>query len=265
MIATGRQLADRTGGLADHGGRRSSRFLRACGVVVTICWGAWGCSSSPCRTGALDLHVPETTLAVAPALNFSGSVDFDPIQAADLMASELGTMPGIGIIGPNRVMAILAENGVVQVQSPEHAMQVCERLGADAILVFAITEYDPYTPTIGIVAHVYGRRPVGPALDPVAASRMVRPFPVPPTGDGVRPAAEIQHVFNGQHDRIHRDVREYARKRSADDGPYGWRKYLNSQQLYLRYCSYRVGEALLKQQGYDLAGGSASAGEEFGT
>jgi hypothetical protein len=158
-------------------------------------------------------------------------------------------VPGLGVIGPNRVLAILIEQGVVRVQSPEHALQVCERLGADAIVVFAITEYDPYTPVVGMAAQTYARQGMPQVLDPVAASRMARPFPVPDRRDALRPVAQVQRVFNAEHEETQRDVECYAETRDAKDSPYGWRKYLKSQQLYLRFCCYAVADELMAQQG----------------
>jgi len=52
------------------------------------------------------------TIAVAPALNQSGSADFDPSRFADLMASELDNATGISVIPVSRVLAALAAEGV---------------------------------------------------------------------------------------------------------------------------------------------------------
>ncbi len=207
---------------------------------------------------------PGVRVAVAPALNFSGSADFDPVKAADLMASELSSLQGVGVIGVSRVLAILAEQGVGQIQSPEHALDVCDRLGADAILVFAITEYDPYTPVVGMAAQLYGQRSAARVLDPVAASRMARPFPVTRRADAAWPQAQVQRVFNAAHETVQRDVRRYAESRSAQESPYGWRRYLASQQWYLRYCCFTVARDLMEQQMEDQAVANLAAAEELG-
>jgi len=223
-----------------------------------------GCSQATHRREVeLYTSLPEgTTIAVAPALNFSGSLAFDPDKVADLMASELSSFWGIRIIGVNRTLAILAEQGLDRIQSPEHALDVCDRLGADAILVFAVTEYNPYTPVVGIAAQLYGKRPGGPALDPVAASRMARPFPVARRADATRPWAQVQRVFNASHDAIQRQVRDYAEPRSGNDGPYGWRRYLVSQTEYLRYCCFAVACELMEQQLDEYAADKVAAAEE---
>src|SRR5690606_32522839 len=110
--------------------------------------------------------------------------------------------------------------------------------------VFAITEYDPYRPVVGITAQLYARQP-GP-LDPLMppgrlpgqepAETPLQPgLPGPPP---VRPVAECQQVFNASHERVQNAVRDYADKRSAGDSPYGWRKHLASQEWFLRFCCH---------------------------
>lgn len=187
------------------------------------------------------------TIAVAPALNHSGSGAFDPLRVSDLMASELSSVEGVRVIGVNRVLAVLAEQGVLQIQSPQHAVQVCERLGADGILVYAVTEYDPYQPVVGLAAQIYGPRPAPAMFDPVAGSRSARPFAVPEQRDALRPWSEVQRVFNGVHEDIQREVRSYADDRNETQTPYGWRKYMVSQEWYLRFCCYAVMRELVQQ------------------
>jgi len=188
-------------------------------------------------------------VAVAPAQNFSGNAEFDAVQVADLMASELSSFPDVMVIGVNRVLAILAEQGVDQIQSPEHALDVCDRLGVDALLVFAVTEYNAYTPVVGLAAQLYGPvRLGGAALDPVAASRMARPFPVAAGAGSNRLQAQVQRVFNAAHDQTRLDVQRYAHARGASETPYGWQRYLASQKWYLRYCCFTVARDLMRQR-----------------
>jgi len=209
---------------------------------------AAGCSESRNRHDVEWTSAPPGRLiAVAPALNFSGSPDFDPVKVADIMASELSETPGIGVIGVNRVLAVLVEQSVDRIQSPQHARAVCERLGADAILVFAITEYDPYTPVVGVAAQMYGRQPTDRQFDPVATSRMARPFEHVASDQGPRPYAEVQRIFNAEHADVQSDVKDYSDSRTANKSPYGWKKYLRSQQWFLRFCCSRVCRDLNQQ------------------
>jgi len=212
-----------------------------------------GCHDAkrPGPVSVTNLNLGPMTIAVAPALNQSGSADFDRSRFADLMASELSYAKGISVIPVSRVLGVLAAQGLDRVESPSHALELVEMLGADAILVFAVTEYDPYDPpSIGIAAQLYGTRPRprGGMFDPVALSRQTRL-----TGTSAPPAtqrllAQAERVFDASHDSVTRLVREYASRRDANDSPYGWRKHVVSQQHYIRFCCHTTIRALLSDR-----------------
>lgn len=226
----------------------AKRHIAVCIASLLGC-GWFGCSHGDANNttrGALYVTRP-ITIAVAPALNHSGSLAFDEVKIADLMASELGSVRGLRVIGVNRVLAVLADQGVDQVQSAEHALAICERLGADVVLVFAITEYDAYTPVVGMAVQLFGPRSRAPMLDPVATSRMARPLPVDPRQEATRPWGQVQRTFNAAHEAVRDEVKDYAKTHGADQGPYRWRKYLASQELYVRYCCYATARELMVQ------------------
>lgn len=185
-----------------------------------------------------------TSVAVAPALNFSGSSDFDPIKVADLMASEISQLHGVGVIGVNRVLAMLADEGADAIRSPEHALAICDRLGSDSIVVFAVTEYDAYTPVLGLAAQLYGRRES--TRGPGVTAQPTRPFPVDPHNSATRPWAQTQRTFQGQHEGLREQVKEYTRTRLTAGSPYGWRKGLVSQEWFVRYGCHEVARDLLE-------------------
>jgi hypothetical protein len=197
------------------------------------------------------------TIAVAPAINVSGSVDFDRNRFADLMASELGYAEGISVIPVSRVLGVLAEQGLDGVQSPSHALELVSLLGGDAILVFAVTEYDPYDPpSIGIAAQLYGTRPRerGRILDPIALSRQTRLAGASPGPLARRLLAQTETVFDADHEAVAAEVREFAARRGADDSPYGWRKYVVSQQHYIRFCCFAtIRDLLHSDPGFEVA------------
>ena len=193
-------------------------------------------------------HLGPLTIAVAPALNQSGSSDFDPHRFADVMASELGYAEDVAVIPVSRVLAVLAAQGLARIESPAHALEVADLVGADALLVFAVTEYDPYDPPrIGISAQLYGRRPGtdGGRVDPVHLSREASLAASTPEASATRPLAQTQRVFDASCGSVAGEVREFARRRGAEGSPYGWRKYLVSQQEYMRFCSYATLSELL--------------------
>ncbi len=198
------------------------------------------------------------TIAVAPAINLSGSADFDVNRFADLMASELSYGKGITVIPVSRVMAMLDAKGLHSVESPTVALELVKLLGANAMLVFSVTEYDPYDPpSIGITAQLFGQRPgQGSGLDPIALSRSSRVTAQTRRGASKRVLAQTQRVFDATHDGVVEDIKRFASQRDADDSPYGWKKYVVSQQAYVRYCCYATIRDLLNGwQQADLANG----------
>ncbi len=196
------------------------------------------------------------TIAVAPALNQSGSADVDPIRAADLMASELSYVEDVAVIPVNRVLAALVDQGLPQIESAGHALQIGNVLGADAVLVFAITEYDAYEPIVGITAQIYGRTGFQTAsYDPVAESRRASPGGTTFTNP-LAPIAQTQQVFNASHEWVCSEVKRFASVRSAHAGAFDWRKYTASQQHFLRFCCHATIRGLI---GLEPQGEASSA------
>lgn len=223
-----------------------------------------GCSHPQQAAREVWPHWAPKTLAVAPALNASGETTFDPVRASDLAASELGTFTGVRVIGVNRVMAAMANRGIDAIRSPSDAIQVSRDLGADGMIVFAVTEYDPYDPPIvGLAMQLYAPSdPFRPDwIDPVEDSRRATPQTAPAGRPTSWPWAETQRVFNASHGDVVADVKTYARSRDAEDRPYGWRKYVVSQEHYLRFCLHAAMAELLDTPGAQADIETASAHE----
>ena len=226
-------------------GRRAAGWW-AIGVLVAGCHGARRVERVSIANGAIG----PLTVAVAPAINLSGSTDFDRNRFADLMASELSYAEGVSVIPVSRALGVLAAQGTDGVTSPTHALELVKLLGADAILVFAVTEYDPYDPpSIGISAQLYGTRP-GPgdgSLDPVALSRQANLAASRTPESAQRLLAQTQRVFDAAHGAVVADLRAFAKLRDGEDSPFGWRKYVVSQQHYIRYCCHATIRTLLNE------------------
>ena len=208
------------------------------------------------------------TIAVAPAVNLSGSSDFDPARFADLMASELGHADGIRVIPVSRVLGVLSSQGVESVVSKTHALELVTLLGADAILVFSVNEYDPYDPpTIGISAQLFGVRPGSgvSGTDPIELTRKTT-LPTKRRGTGVRGLlAQTQRVFDASHEAVVREIRDFASRRGADASPYGWRRYVVSQQAFIRFCCHATIAELLREQQNHIAPDPTRSAHEVGS
>lgn len=161
---------------------------------------------------------------LAPVLNMSGSRAFDPLRMTDLLASELASFAHVQVVPLNRTLAELSAMGKSEVASVEDALALGRATGADLAVVVAVTEFEPYyPPVIGLIGQVYS------------------------LGGGGADAARVeqeQRVFNAADEKVAENIQAYASNRDADDSPYGWRRYVRSQELYVRYCGWSLFETM---------------------
>jgi hypothetical protein len=52
-------------------------------------------------------------------------------------------------------------------------------------------------------------------------------------------------VFDASHEYVVAGIRQFAAERNADESPYGWRRYVVSQQEFVRYCCHATIRELL--------------------
>jgi hypothetical protein len=192
---------------------------------------------------------PPRIIVVAPVLNLSGTPDVDTLRVTDWVAAELLEFPGTVVVPVNMGLAALARQGKNRVESPADARALADEFGADATVVTALTEYHPFDPPrVGLIMQWYGtgRGAFGPTMDPVSASRAAVPaMPVADMGPSGPPTIQVQKSFNAADQRVLREVREYADRRDGQPGPYGWRRYTKSQELYVRYCAWSTIRTML--------------------
>ncbi len=232
--------------------------LLATGGLLFV--GPAGCEKKKAEIVETSPYPPGFALAIAPALNFSGSSDVDPVKVADTFASELGSTAGLNILPVNRVMAILAREGKWQIESPAHAVRVARQLGCDAIIVPALTDYEPYTPiVVGLAAQLY----VVPEADAAQTGAALANNPAksaPDVANALSPRAQVRTVYNASHADLADRVKKYGKVRDADKSPYAWRRYMLSQELFLRFCCWDSGNRLMEQERQRISG--AAAGDE---
>jgi hypothetical protein len=206
--------------------------------MVFVC--VTGCALERGRSAVEVRPTPPLVVAVAPVLNLSNSSDWDSLRVTDILASELQTFPGMVVIPVNRALAALRLMGKTAVETQQDALDLAEELGADATLVAAITEYQPYDPPIvGVVMQWYAHRSrsgSSEGFDPVSASRQASEMV--PAGAGELAGGrlvQIQRVFNAADESVLAEIREFAARRSGHESPYAWRVYLKSQELFVRF------------------------------
>jgi hypothetical protein len=242
---------------------------RWCGGVLWLLVGAIALTGCQSREGHAPVRIENRVvgpmrIAVAPALNQSGSQAFDSLRVADIMAEELAHADGVAVIPVNRVASALRLQGKDHVESPAHAFELARLVGADVLLVFAITAYDPYDPPrIGMSAQLYGSRPGSDAarVDPVQLSRQASLVAENVSLAPPELLAQTQGVFDAAHGATEARLRRFAVNRGADASPYGWRRYMVSQQEFTRFCCVATLEALLNGQELGADAGSVSCTE----
>jgi hypothetical protein len=211
-----------------------------------------GCARQERRSESDAAYVIQPcVIVVAPAVNLSGSHEFDPLVLTDLVASEFLSFPNITVVPVNQTLAALALNGKTQVETAEDAIELARAFRADMTVVIGVTEYNPYDPPVtGLIAQAYVPPELapGPLFDPVAASR--RAAPIEPASDEtssrLAPVVQVQRVFNASHDWVVDEVRRYAEQRDGAKSPLGWRRHVRSQELYLRYCAWSLIRSMLR-------------------
>lgn len=190
-------------------------------------------------------------IVVAPALNLSGTEDLDPLRITDAIASEFLSFENVTTIPVNLVLAALARKGTLWVESPAAALELAQEFGADATVVTAITEYNPYDPpVVGMVMQWYGRNSLAErrGLDPVAASRAAGEPQATLATDASRPQVQIQRVFRASDKDVLQEIQLYAKQHPGHESPYGYKKFTKSQELYVRYCAWSLIRSILQVQ-----------------
>lgn len=183
---------------------------------------------------------PPQVVVVAPVLNLSNNTDWDPLKVTDIVASVLQSFDGIVVIPVNRTLAALSLRGKSAVESPRDALDLAREFNADATVVVAITEYDPYDPPrIGVIVQWYAPRrgPGMPSLDPVTASRRAtEAAPAATVAQDTTPLFQVQRVFSAADRAVMSDIKTYAKEQNAHNSPYGYRIHVKSQEHFVRYC-----------------------------
>ncbi|MHC4875131.1 MAG: hypothetical protein ACYTGL_01455 [Planctomycetota bacterium] len=89
------------------------------------------------------------TVAVVPFFNLSQERMVDGREFALAYYAELQKVPGFEVIPVGVAERAMLENGLTM-ESPGDALHLARILGVDAVVVGAVTDYDPYSPRVGL-------------------------------------------------------------------------------------------------------------------
>jgi hypothetical protein len=167
-----------------------------------------------------------TTVAVAPFFNLSQEPEFvaDGRRVALAYFAELQKIPGYQVI-PVGVVEDTIKQHNLQLSNPDDALRLCELLGCDAVVVGAITDFDPYyPPRMGLQVSWYSPYEwafePGLPIDPQARNRLWQADIDARREARRQQALRSQRALEEAHDRscLHRgDVGDGVRARGSNE------------------------------------------------
>ncbi len=187
-----------------------------------------------------DIHV----VAVMPVFNHSLEPRVEGMEFANLLASELSKFEGVRAIRPQVLRKALPEAD--KPVALEDLLKAARLHRADAVIVAAVTDYDPYDPPrIGLSVQFLrtsGRALSSAEIDRIVQSASWRRGPVPLARDqAANLIAAFEAVYDAHEDRIRKEIVQYAHAQDQSDTPFaGEREFLAVQARYLQFVSNLV-------------------------
>ncbi len=226
-------------------GRSSSAIRRVLGATLVfgaaLVGGCHGPQPKPYTQETHRLFLPGShaqVWAIAPTLNISGEKQVDPLLQSDLVFQELQGVAGLTVVPVNRVAEVYASLKIDKIESEKEAFEVCDLLGCDALVVPAVTAYDPYDPPkLGASLQVFikpGAYEQTPRLD-------VHDLQRSPTPEGYEPMAaphqlvQAVGIFDAAQGSVRIEALDYSKGRSDPNAPMGERIVFMSMD---RYCGF---------------------------
>ncbi len=89
------------------------------------------------------------SVAVAPFFNLSQERTVNGREFALAYYSELQKVPGFEVLPVGVAERAIIDNGLTM-ESPDDALKLARILGVDAVVIGAVTDYNPYSPRVGL-------------------------------------------------------------------------------------------------------------------
>ena len=192
-------------------------------------------------------YVGVRTFAIAPAVNLSGNRDFDVLAVSDSLFEEMQQVGGLNVLPLNKTLAAMQRMGIRTIDSPQMAQHLAEFLGADAIVIPAVTAYDPYNPPkIGMVLQLYTARQVVTTTTMPAA-----PLATP---DAHQPVSQVAAMFNATNQSVLHELRDFAQGRTQRDSALQDEKFLLDADAYTRFVCHAMVRRLMEVEKARAAG-----------
>ena len=238
------------------------RYLaRICVLLVLVVAGLAGCDdifnidhkapTPPLEYALMSPYLGVRTLAVAPAVNLSGSRDFDVLAVSDSLFEELQQVGGLNVLPLNKTLAAMQRLGIHSIDSPEMAQRLAEFLGADGMVVPAVTAYDPYNPPkVGMILQLY--------TAPHAFFTSMPTTMPDPSNTGAsnehQPVSQVAAVFNASNQTVLRELRDFAQGRTQYDSALLDEKFLMDADAYMRFVCHAMVRRLIEVEKARVSG-----------
>ena len=211
-------------------------------ALIVVLAAVGGCQSAKPTYGQEEkLFLPGTRAqvwAVAPAINHSGQQGVDPLLQADLLFQQLQQVRGLTVIPVSRVVEVYTAMRIDKLQSEQQAVEVCDALGCDAIVVPTVHIFDPYyPPKFGASINVFFRNPTASQSlpDVHALTRQPRDSEgnqLPRRSSFV----QVADMYDGQNGTVRDKLAIYATGRHDPKGPLKVKEYLSSMDRFVGFA-----------------------------
>ena len=226
------------------------RVLAPAGAILLI-----GLTLTGCGTNKKEMPIPlqPRALAVVPFLNQSGSEHIDIMAVTDEFYTELQQVENFKVVPVDRVLSEMSKlDKNLNLRGPEDALTLAQNLGVEAVIVGAITRYDPYfPPKLGIIVQIYARddknlKTSANHVNPGNIARSPKPFRLTPAKP-YQARAAVTRIFDADQNTVVEKIKAYAANRGGKDRPTSWKTY-TTRRNYIRFVSYEIIRELLENE-----------------
>lgn len=181
-------------------------------------------------------------ILILPFYNHSLEARMDGVEFANLMANELLKFDGFQVVRPQQILAA----GAAVPRNAEDALRLARQAKVDAVIVVAVTDYDPYDPPrVGVSVQflrAQGRSLSGADIDRIVQSASWRRGPLEMSREKAGNWMDaFETVYDAHEERIRREVVAYAQAQEESDSPFvGEKEFLAVQSRYLQFVSNQV-------------------------
>jgi hypothetical protein len=195
------------------------------------------------------------TLAVAPAINLSPSRDFDPLKVSDTLYEEMQQVRDLNVLPLNKTLLAMRRLGIRDISDAKSAQKLVEALGADGLVIPAVTAYDPYNPPmVGMILQLYtpASDPLKNDVDaPLSRPETLHSNPANPTvvadvaGGPQQPVSQVSAVFNAGNQTVVAELKVFADGRAPYDSALSERTFLLDADEYMRFVCHAMVRRLM--------------------